>query len=183
MLQEEHIKNIVKKAANGDSAAFTQLYEIYFDRVYKYIYFRIKKQSETEDLTQEVFIKAMNAIASYKIGETPFAAWLFRIAHNQIIDYARKTGRVQIESLNEATTSLLIEDPVVNAESNIEVEELMRAIETLPPAQQEVITLRFVGGLALAEVAQLLGKSIGTVKALQFNATESLKKKLIDKIR
>ncbi len=179
MLKEENIKRIVKGAVNGDAAAFSQLYEIYFDRVYRYIYFKIKKQNESEDLTQEVFIKAMNAIGSYKIGEIPFSAWLFRIAHNQIIDYIRKSSRVQVSSLNEATTSLITDDPVSNAEKNIQLEELMRAIETLPPAQQEVITLRFIVGLGIAEIAQLLGKSTGTIKALQFTATESLKKKLI----
>jgi RNA polymerase sigma-70 factor, ECF subfamily len=167
---------IVRRAISGESEAFTMLYDLYFDKIYRYVFFRIRKQAEAEDLTQEVFIKAMKAIGSYKMGKTPFAAWLFRIARNQVIDHVRKVQQYQSTSLDEAATIIGTDDPVSSAETNIEISELNRAIAQLPPAQQEVISLRFIGGLSITEVSQISGKKEGTVKALQFGATASLRK-------
>jgi RNA polymerase sigma-70 factor (ECF subfamily) len=173
---------IVERAIQGDQSAFTQLYDLYFDKVYKYMYFRMQKQVESEDLTQEVFIKALKAIGSYKPGKTPFAAWLFRIAHNQMIDFVRKSDKYRSTSLDEVMNVAGNEDPVADVERSMEVAELSAAIEGLPPAQQEVISLRFIAGLSIAEVAKIAGKSEGTVKALQFNATISLRKIMVGKL-
>jgi RNA polymerase sigma-70 factor (ECF subfamily) len=175
-------KYIVERAISGDQGAFTQLYDLYFDKIFRYIYFKIKRQAEAEDLTQEVFIKTLKAIGSYKKGGTPFAAWIFRIAHNQVIDFVRKEDKYQTTSLDEAISVAGNEDPVVTTEYGMEVEELSTAIENLPPAQQEVIRLRFIAGLAIAEVAKITGKSEGTIKALQFNATVSLRKLLTGRL-
>jgi len=179
VVNEEHI---VQQAVNGNQWAFTQLYDIYFDRIYRYIYVRVKKQAEAEDLTQEVFIKALKAIGSYKIGKTPFSAWLFRIAHNQVIDHVRKYARNLETSLDDAPPTVGSEDPVTITEQRFEVAELNAAMMELPAAQQEVISLRFVADLPIAEVAKILGKSEGTVKALQFNGTVSLRKLLAGRI-
>lgn len=174
---------LVREAVNGNQAAFTQIYDLFFDKVYRYIYFRIRKQSEAEDLTQEVFIKALRAISSYKMGKTPFASWLFSIAHNQLIDAVRKTNRYQATSLDEAFNIIGEEDPVMEIEQKFESAELAAAVSLLSPAQQEVISLRFIAGLPIADVAKITGKSDGTIKALQFNATISLRKILVDKMR
>lgn len=173
---------IVDRAIKGDESAFTQIYDMYFNKVYKYIYFRIRRQVESEDLTQEVFIKALKAIGSYKSGSTPFAAWLFRIAHNQLIDFVRKYSKIQSTSLDEAATIIGSDDPVADTERNMEIAQLAAAIEELPPAQQEVISLRFIAGLPISEVAKVAGKSEGTVKALQFNGTAALRKLLAGKL-
>src|SRR4030042_5375860 len=175
VVNEEYI---VQQAIDGNQSAFTQLYDIYFDKIYRYIYVRLRKQAESEDLTQEVFIKALKAMGSYKIGKTPFASWLFRIAHNQVIDHVRKYRKGLEISLDEAPPSVGAEDPVAIIEQKFEVAELNAAIMELSPAQQEVISLRFIADLPIAEVARVLGKSEGTVKALQFNATISLRKLL-----
>jgi RNA polymerase sigma-70 factor (ECF subfamily) len=168
---------LVHEAICGNQAAFTQLYDQNFDKIYRYIYFRLRRQAESEDLTQEVFIKALNGIKSYKMGKTPFAAWLFRIAHNQLIDFVRKNKKRQEMPLDDAAPFIEgEEDPVRMTEQKSEVDELMEAVKRLPPAQQEVISLRFISGLQISEVAQVLGKSEGTIKALQFNGTASLKK-------
>ena len=180
MVNEEYI--IVQQAVDGNQGAFTQLYNIYFDRIYRYMYVRIRRQDEAQDLTQEVFIKALKAIESYKIGKTPFAAWLFRIAHNQIIDHVRKYKKGMEISLDEAPPSVGAEDPVAMVEKNFEVAELKAAMMGLSPAQQEVISLRFIAELPIADVARILGKSEGTVKALQFNATISLRRLLAGRI-
>ena len=178
MFNEEYILN---KAIKGEQEAFTQLYDLYFDRIYKYMYFRMKKQSEAEDLTQEVFIKALKGISSYKIGATPFSSWLYRIAHNQVIDHIRKNEKHQSVSLDEVTSLAADSDPVEETERQMEIDELTAAIARLPAAQQEVISLRFIAGLPISDVAKISGKSEGTVKALQFNATMSLRKLMVRK--
>lgn len=173
-------ESLVRQAIDGNQLAFTQLYDEHFDRIYRYIYFRVNNQAEAEDLTQEVFVKALQAIGSYKWREAPFASWLFRIAHNQVIDYIRKQAKHKRTTLEEAAT-VSVEDPVAMTEQRSEIEELTAALKKLPPAQQEVISLRFIAELPIAEVARTLGKSEGTVKALQFNGTISLRKILSGK--
>ena len=177
MLSEE---SLVRQAIDGNQSAFTQIYDEYFNKVYRYIYFRVNSQAEAEDLTQEVFLKAFQAISSYKWRNVPFASWLFRIAHNQVIDHVRKQAKQKRAPLEEAT-AVSAEDPVAITEQKTEVEELTAALKKLPPAQQEVISLRFIAGLHIAEVAKTLGKSEGTIKALQYNGTASLRKILVGK--
>lgn len=178
----ENEEYFVKQAIDGNQEAFTYLYDMYFDRIYRYVFVRIRRQAEAEDLTQEVFIKALKAIESYKVGKTPFASWLFRIAHNQVIDHVRKRSRAPETGLDEAPPAVGCEDPVAIVEQQFEIAELNAAIHELTPAQQEVISLRFIADLPIADVARIVGKSEGTIKALQFNATLSLKKLLAGKI-
>jgi len=173
-------ENLVRQAVDGNQQAFTRLYDEHFDKIYRYIYFRVSNQAEAEDLTQEVFLKALQAIGSYKWRDLPFAAWLFRIAHNQVIDHFRKQSKQKKAPLEEAA-AVSVEDPVAMSEHKSEIEELTNAVKELPSAQQEVISLRFLSGLPIAEVAKTLGKSEGTVKALQFNGTVSLRRILSGK--
>jgi RNA polymerase sigma-70 factor (ECF subfamily) len=172
-------KDVVSQAVKGDGEAFSQLYEEHFDKVYRYIYLRLGNQAEAEDLTQEVFIKALEAIGSYKWRNLPFASWLFRIAHNQVIDYSRKQGKAAKVALEHNVTPANEPNPALIAERALESEELANAIGNLPPAQRQVISLRFGAGLSIAEVAKTLGKSEGTVKALQYNGIASLRKMLL----
>jgi RNA polymerase sigma-70 factor (ECF subfamily) len=177
VLSEEYL---VQRAVNGDQGAFTQLYNQNFDRIYRYIYVKVRNQFEAENLTQDVFIKALESIGSYKWRDLPFAAWLFKIAHNRVIDHIRKVSKEKRASLNEAYAQST-EDPVQITEVNFEVYQLKEALGQLPTAQREVATLRFIAQLSIAEVAKTLGKSEGTVKALQFGATASLRKALYGK--
>ena len=178
MLVEERI---VQRAVNGDREAFTQLYDMHFDKIYRYIYVKVHSQAEAEDLTQDVFIKAYEAVKSYKWRDLPFTAWLFKIAHNRVIDYVRKTSKEKKASLDEAG-AITSGDPVYITEQNFEIYQLKIALERLPDAQREVASLRFISELSISEVALTLGKSEGTVKALQFNAIASLRKLLYGKI-
>jgi RNA polymerase sigma-70 factor (ECF subfamily) len=168
-------ERLVREAVSGNQNAFTTLYNEHFDRVYRYVYFRTSKRNEAEDLTQEVFLKALQSIGSYKWREVPFAAWLFRIAHNLVIDHARKHSKHQTAPLEEAW-AVSVEDPVALTEQKSEMADLAVALKKLPPAQQEVISLRFIAEMPIAEVARVLNKSEGTVKALQFNGTVALRK-------
>ena len=172
-------RNVVFRAIKGDVEAFSQLYEEYFDKVYRYIYLRLGNQSEVEDLTQEVFVKALEAIGSYRWRNLSFAAWLFRIAHNHVIDHLRKEGKVEKVVWDDNVTSFEDPNPALVAEQKLELEELRENISKLSPAQRAVILLRFGGGLSVGEVAKVLGKSPGTVKALQHSGIVALRKLML----
>jgi RNA polymerase sigma-70 factor, ECF subfamily len=174
-------EKLVQRAINGDRDAFTQIYDLHFDKIYRYIYVKVRSQAEAEDLTQDVFIKAYEGIRSYKWRDLPFTAWLFRIAHNRVIDHVRKVSKEKRASLDEAG-AIASGDPISMTELSYDVYQLKGALEKLPDAQREVATLRFISELSIAEVAMTLGKSEGTVKALQFNAVASLRKLLYGKI-
>lgn len=172
-------KEVVSRAIKGDGEAFAQLYEAYFDKIYRYLYLRLGEQAEVEDLAQEVFIKALEAIGSYRWRNLPFASWLFRIARNQMIDHLRKGGKVEKMPWDDNIAYVEGPNPALVAEQRLEIEELRDNIEKLSPAQRAVISLRFGGELSLTEVAKALGKSPGTVKALQHSGVAALKKMML----
>ena len=83
-------EELIKRAQHRDQEAFAQLYEAYFDKIYRYIFLKIGSEMEAEDMTQQVFLKALESLSSFKWQGKPFSTWLYRIAHNQIVDYFRK---------------------------------------------------------------------------------------------
>ena len=170
-------EGLVRRAQQRDQEALTQLYEEYFDKIYRYIVLKIGNKTEAEDMTQQVFLNAIKSISSFKWKGIPFSAWLFRIAHNQMVDYLRKkTKRITVP----LTESLVNTDdnPELVAEKSLDIERLHSATQRLTKAQREVISLRFSGGLSIAEAAKVMGKSQGAVKALQHGAIVSLRKEL-----
>ena len=174
-MQDE--ESLVRRAQQRDQEAFAQLYEANFDKIYRYVVLRIGNKTEAEDVTQQVFLNALQSISSFRWKGAPFSAWLFRIAHNQVVDYLRKKTRQATESLDE---SLVISksDLQLVVEQRLDIEQLMLATKQLTKAQQEVIALRFVSELSTAQVAKVMGKSEGAVKALQHSAIVALRKAL-----
>ena len=170
-------ESLVERAKQQDQAAFAQLYEEYFDKIYRYVALKIGDKTEAEDMTQQVFLKAIQSISSFKWKGIPFSAWLYRIAHNQVVDYFRKKKKQAATLLDE---SLISSDsnPQLTAEHNLDIEQLLSATKRLTAAQREVISLRFAGGLSIAQVAKIMGKSQGAVKALQHSAIVALRKTL-----
>ena len=175
-MQEE--ESIVRRAQQRDPAALTQLYEENFDRIYRYVVLKIGDRAEAEDMTQQVFLNALKSISSYKWKGMPFSAWLFRIAHNQVVDYYRKKSKQATVPLDETIPSGG-KNPGQAAERKMEIEEMVRATRHLTQAQRDVISLRFAGELPVAEVARIMGRSIGAVKALQHSAIVALRKTLV----
>jgi len=173
--QVQDEQSLVQRAQQHDEEAFAELYEKYFDKIYRYVSFKIGNRVEAEDMTQQVFIKALHSISSFKWRGLPFSAWLFRIAHNQVVDYLRKKTRQPVFSLNESTTASK-DNPQKMTEQKMNVEQLVLAAKSLTPAQQEVIALRFSGELPISQVARIMGKSEGAIKALQHSAIVSLRK-------
>lgn len=174
-MQDE--ESLVRRAQRGNEEAFVQLYEGYFNKIYRYIAIRVGNEMEAEDITQQVFLKALQSIGSFKWKGRPFSAWLFRIAHNQVVDYLRKKARRTTVPLDEMLVSV-DHDPQEEIERELDLEQLASAMRYLTPAQREVISLRFTSELATAEVAKVMGKSQGAVKALQHSAIVTLRKAL-----
>jgi RNA polymerase sigma-70 factor (ECF subfamily) len=168
-------QSLVHRAQQQDEEAFTELYERYFDKIYRYISLKIGNRIEAEDMTQQVFINALRSISSFKWKGLPFSAWLFRIAHNQVVDYLRKKTRQPVLVLNESITASN-DNPQKTTEQNMDIEQLVSATGNLTVAQREVIALRFAGELPIKQVAKIMGKSEGAVKALQHSAIVSLRK-------
>jgi len=170
-------EGLVRRAQQRDQQAFTKLYEEYFDKIYRYIALRIGNKTEAEDMTQQVFLNAIKSISSFKWKGIPFSAWLFRIAHNQVVDYLRKKARhitvPLVESLSNTDGN-----PELVAEQNLDMERVLLATQQLTKTQREVISLRFAGGLSIAEAAKAMGKSQGAVKALQHSAIVALRRVL-----
>ncbi len=174
-MQDE--ESLVHWAKQGDQKAFTQLYEEHFDRIYRYVALRIGDRIEAEDMTQQVFLKALQSISSFKWKGTPFAAWLFRIAHNQVVDYLRKKQKQPV-ALDESLVSS-DSNPQLMVEHSLDIKQLLSATRQLTEAQREVISLRFTSELSIAQVAKIMSKSQGAVKALQHSAIVALRKALL----
>lgn len=172
---------LVRLAQKGDAACFGTLYERYFDKVYSYLAFKLGTPTEAEDVAAQVFLKALESLGSYKWTGVPFQAWLFRIAHNMMVDTLRRRSRRPSEPIEEAL-NLSDErrgaDPEALLADKQSREGLLTAVDRLTELQKQVITLKFAGGLPNAEVARLMGKSEGAIKALQHAALASLQRHL-----
>ncbi len=176
MQQDE--ESLVRRAQHRDQEAFAQLYEEHFDKIYRYVALRIGDKTEAEDMTQQVFLKALQSISSFKWKGIPFSAWLFRIAHNQVVDYFRSKKRTAVPLDESLTSSNSNDNPQSVVERKLDSEQLLLATKQLTETQREVISLRFAGELSIAQVAKTMGKSQGAVKALQHSAIVALRKTL-----
>lgn len=169
-MREEH--ELVRRAQDLDPVAFGEIYERYYIGVYKYVYYRIGDQTAAEDLTMEVFVKALEAIDGFMFRGIPFSAWLYRIASNLIVDYFRRQPSMPELSLEERL--VMNEAHPIRIDQDFSHQALRAALAELTDDQQQVIILKFVDGLSNLEVAQILGKTEGAVKSLQHRALMSL---------
>lgn len=169
---------LVDAARAGDQAALAELYDLYFPRVYRYILARTGNPYDAEDLTEEVFLRMLDAIQRFQWRDVPFSAWLFRIAHNAVISQRRRDGaRGRAAPLSEALP-VDAQGPEEVVESRLTLNEVMRAAQSLPEAQRQVIALRFAAGLSVAETAKAMGKGEGNVKVIQHKAIAKLREML-----
>jgi len=168
-------ESVARGLQKRDPEVWGKVYEEYFSRIYRYIALRVGNKTEAEDLAEQVFLKALESSSSFKWRGVPVSSWLFRIAHNQVIDYWRTT-KPKVP-LNELMAGDGV-DPEAMAEKWGDIREVIRALGQLTRAQRDVIELRFAGGLSVAEVAKVLGKSEGAVKVMQHSALAALRRKL-----
>ncbi len=173
-MQDE--QGLITRAQSRDPEAFGRLYEAYFEKIYRYVAIKIGNRTEAEDLTQQVFVNALESIGSYKTREVPFSAWLYRIAHNQIVDTLRKRSRRPTLELDESMPIPAEGDLVEETELKLQTKELVEAAKKLTKLQQEVIALRFGADLPIAQVAKVMGKTEGAIKAMQHSAVAALRR-------
>ena len=176
-LQVQDEETLARGLKRRDPEVWDRLYEEFFPRIYRYIALRVHDQTEAEDLTEQVFLKALESSPSFKWRGAPVSSWLFRIAHNLVVDYWRANKSKQTLPLDESLTSDAVA-PELAAERNSDIRQVIQAVSQLTEAQRDVIELRFAGELSTAEVARILGKSQGAVKVLQHNALGALRKRL-----
>jgi RNA polymerase sigma-70 factor (ECF subfamily) len=150
------------------------LYEEYYDKIARYVYVHIGNKEEAEDITGEVFLKALKSLKSYREQGVPMQGWLFRIAHNLTVDYLRKMNKHRTVPIDSVALSGN-DNPADAAEKNIEFELVIEAMNQLTTEQREVINLRFFGELTSKEVSSILGKSDGAVREMQRAAIEKLR--------
>lgn len=169
------VAQLVDKAAGGNFEAFGQLYGIYLDRIYRYAFHQVQDRMTAEDITEEVFVKAWKAIKSCKGKGQTFQAWIYRIAHNHIVNTLRNTQRftsIEMENIAE------ISSPEPEVEMKLEQQELAEMIADLPQNQRQVVVLKFIDGLDNREIGKIMRKSEGAVRILQMRALTILRQKL-----
>ncbi|MXY36701.1 MAG: sigma-70 family RNA polymerase sigma factor [Acidobacteria bacterium] len=164
----------VEQAQSGDQEALSTLYSFYFPRVYRYVAGRVRSTQDAEDVTEEVFLKLVANLKRYEWRGLPFGAWVFRIARNEVVSHARRQRRRGIPAQLSETMPDDRQDHVAAYELQATIEVVREATAKLPPAQRDVISLRFGAGLSVAETALALGKTQNNVKVLQHKAIAKL---------
>ncbi len=173
--EKSKIEKLVVQAVNGNTNAFGELYTLFVEKIYRYVFYHIKRKTAAEDITGEVFLKAWRAISSCGGKENTFSPWLYRIAHNQLVDEIRKRQRRPSLELDNVET---ISDSENSVEGYSEQQELLKLIDRLPPNQRQVIILKFIEGMDNREIAKIMGKSEGALRVMQMRALAALRKEL-----
>lgn len=181
--QPEQIESdLIACAIKGDAEAFGDLYERYLERIYRYVYCRLGDHNEAEDLTENVFLKAWEALPRSRPRASRFRAWLFRIAHNAVVDYYR-TQRpvVSIEHVVDLQDERPAPERLVEAQQATAI--LSATLARLKPRDLQVVLCRFVGNLSHAETAAVLGTSEGNVRVIQYRALERMRRLWVEETR
>jgi RNA polymerase sigma-70 factor (ECF subfamily) len=177
LLIEKKEQEIVSRAQDNP-VSFAPLYDYYFPKIYNYIYNKVNNSQLAEDLVSETFYKALANIKKFQWQDRSFACWLYTIARNQVIDQFRKRDPILFDNNNTALTAQTEKGPEEKVIRDVTREELFKAIRTLSPDQQDALLLRYQEDLKIKEIAVILGKNEGAVKALLFRGLRSLRKKL-----
>ncbi|MFL5805631.1 MAG: sigma-70 family RNA polymerase sigma factor [Roseiflexaceae bacterium] len=167
---------LVIRAKAGDQSAFTAIYERYSAAIYRYIYFRVGEAELAEDLQAEVFLRMLEGMDRYEDRGWPISAWLYRIAHDRTVDTMRRWRNRQHVPLE--AWSGTCDGPDSTVDMRLDHEELNRVLNDLTDEQRQVIRLRFMADMSVQEVAQKLGRTEGSVKALQHRGIQSLARRL-----
>ncbi len=176
--RDEDVGTLVQRARH-DREAFGALYELYVARIYNYIYYRTGNHQDAEDLTAQVFHRALGHIDNYNERGVPFSAWLYRIAHNLVANWHRDRSRRNILPLDEFIPSSHPADvPEAAAEDRADQEMLLKALRRLPADRQQLLILKFVDRLSNAEIGQIMDRTEGAVKSLYHRTLAALKDEL-----
>jgi RNA polymerase sigma-70 factor (ECF subfamily) len=169
------IDELVARAKAGDADAWTVVYDEFAERIYRFLLVRVPEPADAEDLLQRVFLKVIESLPRYQERGLPFGAWMFRIARNTAIDFARtRRSTVPLEAAVDRPDDSL--GPAALAERAAGRRQMRAALATLTDEQRDVIVYRFFAGLTPSEIGALMGKREGSIRALQFRALEALRR-------
>lgn len=176
-------QDLLLRASQGDAEAFGDLYEKYLNSIYRYVHYRLSSVEEAEDLTEQIFLKVWeNLRDESKASQIQnFRAWLYRVAHNQVIDYHRKKQPISVDI--QEHTGLLgrsDHDTEGDVQKKLDHQDVLSAIQTLDQQSQDVIMLRFMKELSHTEVAEILDLEPGHIRVLQHRALTQLRKVMRD---
>jgi len=165
---------LISLSQQGNAEAFARLYACYVERITRYVYFRVTDHQLAEDITSRIFIKMLERLKTYQVGQSPVIAWLYRMAHNAVVDHYRlKRTFISLEDANQA--EVRHEDGIdEKLDLQIKSQQLRAALQVLTEEQQRVLILRFIDGLSTREIARQLGKREGAVRGLQMRALQKL---------
>jgi RNA polymerase sigma-70 factor (ECF subfamily) len=167
---------LIDRAKSGDHGAVTQIYERYAAAIYRYIYFRVGEAELAEDLQAEVFLRMLEGIHRYEERGWSISAWLYRIAHDRMVDTLRRRRTRKHVPLD--TWGGSCDGPENAISAQLDYEEVNRTLNDLTTDQRQVIQLRFLADMSVQEVARTLGRTEGAVKALQHRGLQSLARRL-----
>lgn len=179
MTDEHDIQQLVARARRGDARAMGALHDHYADRLFRFVRFRLGSVEDAEDVAQRVFLRMIEALPRYESRGTPFGAWLFRIARNAVVDH-RRTSRAHepLEGAGDAPS--MARGPEELAITVSEMERVTAALADLTEEQRDVIVYRFFAELSPREIAKVLGRREGTIRATQFRALGALRRHLAE---
>ncbi len=166
---------LISRAKQGDKAAISALYRAYVQGIFRYVSYRVESDTVAEDLTAEVFLHMVEGLPQYQYTQAPLAAWLFRIAANQVTDYYRRKRHMVVEPISEGQPSDDT-DPFRRVEDEEERRQIREALKTLPEDYQTVLILRFMQQLPHTEVAALMRKSEASIRVMQHRALQAMAK-------
>lgn len=167
-------QTLILHSKNGDQEAFACLFDAYLERIYRYVYFRVQDEELAQDISSLVFLRAWENMHKFQNGPSPFAGWLYRIAHNAVIDHYRVTRKMI--SLEEVDASKIAYSDEVDEtmERKVRSRELSQALMELSHTQQQVLTLKFILGFTTLEIAHMLHKRVGAIRTAQMRGLKRM---------
>lgn len=173
MIIDENI--IIKKCQNGDLTRFAEIYDFYINKIYNFIYYRTGHKEIAEDITSTVFLKAIKKINSFTVGSGTFSSWLYCIARNTVIDHYRtnKNGT----DVNDLWSLGKEDNFIANIDNVFKIEEIREYLKNFSVPQREIIIMRIWDGLSYKEIAEITGRSEGSIKMNISRALKSIRKK------
>ncbi|HLX34717.1 MAG TPA: sigma-70 family RNA polymerase sigma factor [Candidatus Limnocylindrales bacterium] len=170
------LDRLVADAQGGDPEAFGRIFDEFHGAIFRFVASRVGP-NDAEDLTQLVFVKALEALPRYEARGIPFGGWLFRLARNASIDHVR-TNHEEADLTEVSSRPSEDRGPEGLTILRTDLDAVAGALQQLTPDQREVITLRFFAGLTPRETARIMDRNEGTIRGLQFRAIESLRRAL-----
>jgi RNA polymerase sigma-70 factor, ECF subfamily len=182
-IEERQLVHLIQRAQQEfDPQAFDGLYCLYVDRIYRFLLARLGDNESAEEITSQVFIRLIEKIEQYRIAPQDnvaiFSAWLYRMTHNRMVDVLRAQRHYQTVKIEDAENIADASSSLEAIHTKVDFEKILQKVQLLNEQQRQVIILRFVEGLNVAETAKVMEKSEGAIKALQHRSLETLRRYL-----